>query len=191
MDAGPSGLGCSIGVIYLHSPRCIGATRSQERNVFFLSLSSLQMRSANRFLYFLLLLLPLSAHSQSYKKLRVGAGIGVTGFRPGPSMALYTEPSYRLNDRFAFGLRVETNFRQGSMPVLGSFTLTGQYYFSATKRTRFFAGLGAGAFSSNSNHLDHALATKIRQKEFSVSTHALALTMVTSRCSLSTMSCNA
>ena len=96
------------------------------------------------------LLLPTSAYSQSYKKLRVGAGLGITDISAtGAGVLFHVEPSVRVNDQIAVGLRIETNFRHGNLPVLGSYSLNGQYYFRTKEKVRFFGGLGAGVYSTN------------------------------------------
>ncbi len=105
-----------------------------------------------------------TANAQDYKNFRVGLGLGYAS--PGGEGAkggvlLYLEPSYRVNDQIAVGLRLETAAMARGVAFSGtgttatsdaevsanaSYTINGQYYFS-NGTFRPFAGLGFGIYS--------------------------------------------
>jgi hypothetical protein len=103
------------------------------------------------FLFFLLALNVMAANAQEYKTFRVILGLGyatpLTANNKSIVGDIFTiEPSYRISDDIAIGLRIE-----GAVLIdidLGevnydSYTLNGQYYFGETK-FRPFVGAGLG-----------------------------------------------
>lgn len=104
-------------------------------------------------------LISFASNGQDFKKFKVGLGFGyaIPG-DGGGGIALYLEPMYRINDKIGIGFRYESaatvpaSVISGgvsvvpSAAVIGSFGLTGQYYFSNNK-FRPFAGLGIASFS--------------------------------------------
>lgn len=106
----------------------------------------------------------MTVSAQDYKPFRVGLGLGYAS--PGGEGAkggvlLYLEPSYRVNDAIAVGLRLESAVVAKGVSVTGggtsistdaevkanaSYTVNGQYYFS-NNSFRPFAGLGLGIYS--------------------------------------------
>ncbi len=112
-------------------------------------------------LFALAMLFSVAANAQEFKKFRVGLGAGYA--IPGGSGAkgglLWTlEPSYRVNDQLAVGLRIEgavlvRGFSEDisddvdlDIAGISSYTLTGQYYFN-NNSFRPFVGAGLGMFS--------------------------------------------
>jgi len=102
-------------------------------------------------LFFVLLATPL--YSQEYKKLRLQVGVGHGTVEPNYSssersgiVVIYAEPSYRITQRIALGIRLEGGGSLiGGNFAIASYGLNGQYYFS-DKRFRPFCGLGVGHF---------------------------------------------
>jgi len=104
-----------------------------------------------------------SASAQDFGRFRVGLGTGYAspaGDGAKGGVLLYLEPSYRITDAIAVGLRTEvavmlrgttfttgttTSSASGSVSASGSYTLNGQYYFS-NNGFRPFAGLGFGIY---------------------------------------------
>jgi outer membrane protein W len=114
-------------------------------------------------LVFLMTAVIAAVSAQEYKSFRVGLGLGYAS--PGGEgskggVLFYLEPSYRVNDQLAVGLRMEgavvgrvavvANSTGGSaeaeVSANGSYTVNGQYYFS-NNTFRPFAGLGLGIYS--------------------------------------------
>jgi hypothetical protein len=109
------------------------------------------------------LLASVSAFSQDFKPIRLAFGLGFAS-PPGSGakggVLLYLEPSYRVSDAFAIGLRAEvavmgrgTSYQgvnsssfSGTVSANGSYTLNGQYYFS-NGRFRPFIGAGFGVYA--------------------------------------------
>lgn len=108
----------------------------------------------------LVLLVTTLGYGQDYKQIRVGFGLGYAsagGYGSSGGVIVTLEPSYRLKDNLALGLRLESalitrgysqNFTGASIDVaaIGSYTVNGQYYFGSTD-FRPFAGLGLGLYS--------------------------------------------
>lgn len=107
----------------------------------------------------------VTVQAQDYKPFRVGLGLGYASPAGGGDakggILLYLEPSYRVTDAIAVGLKAElavmarvTSFAQsgnnsaasGKVSAAGSYTLNGQYYFM-TDGFRPYAGLGFGIYS--------------------------------------------
>ncbi len=92
-------------------------------------------------------------YSQEYKKLRlqVGVGHGIVEQNYNSSersgiVVIYAEPSYRIMQRIALGIRLEGGGSlNGGNFAIASYGLNGQYYISA-KRFRPFCGLGIGYY---------------------------------------------
>ena len=107
------------------------------------------------------LLVTSMGYAQDYKKFKVGIALGyagATGYGSSGGAIFTLEPSYRLQDNFSVGLRLESavitrGYSQSfsgsadiNVAAIGSYTVNGQYYFgSGTFRP--FAGLGLGLFS--------------------------------------------
>lgn len=110
-------------------------------------------------------LMSVCTFAQDYKAFRWGLGLGYAAPGGGGDGAkggvlLYTEPSYRINDQIAVGLRMEVavmarvavsgtstnSTADAEVKANGSYTINGQYYFGASS-FRPFAGLGFGVFS--------------------------------------------
>jgi outer membrane protein W len=105
-----------------------------------------------------------TVQAQTFKPFRVGLGLGFAspaGDGAKGGVLFYLEPSYRISDVIAVGLKAEgavmlrgTTVTQngssytanGSVAAAGSYTLNGQYYFSNNK-FRPYAGLGFGIYS--------------------------------------------
>lgn len=104
-------------------------------------------------------IISFASNGQDFKKFKVGLGFGyaIPG-DGGGGIALYIEPMYRIKDNIGIGFRYESaatvpaNVLSGgvtitpSAAVIGSFGLTGQYYFSNNK-FRPFAGFGIASFT--------------------------------------------
>jgi len=106
-----------------------------------------------------------AVHAQDYKPFRVGLGLGYAspaGDGAKGGILAYLEPSYRINDMIAVGLKAEaaimfrgttitqsgqTYAGSGSVSGAGSYTLNGIYYFPTGGGFRPYAGLGAGIYS--------------------------------------------
>jgi hypothetical protein len=102
-----------------------------------------------------------AVQAQEFKPFKVGLGVGYAmpaGEGSGGGVLLYLEPMYRLSDEFAVGLRMESALvakasfdpntgEMGDMKIsgLGSYTLSGQYYFS-NGGFRPFVGAGTGLY---------------------------------------------
>jgi len=86
--------------------------------------------------------------AQDFKKIKVGLGFGYIPTSDFWSRLMYIEPAYRINDRWAIGFRMESNFADGNSNKLltGSYGLNGQHYFLNTK-LRPYGGLGIGLFT--------------------------------------------
>ncbi|MBA4144964.1 MAG: hypothetical protein DI538_20780 [Azospira oryzae] len=114
------------------------------------------------------------AFAQSeFKPFRVGLGTGYAvpqGDGAKGGIVLYLEPSYRVSDAIALGLRLETAIMlrgttyvisnttsagSGSVSASGSYTVNGQYYFS-NKGFRPFVGAGLGLYSLASASFTYA-----------------------------------
>jgi len=98
-----------------------------------------------------------NAQSENYKAFKVDVGAlyaipGGDGVKSGAGF--YIEPKYNLTDNIALGLKMEWAVmgaeEQEGMSVdisaLGSYQITGDYYFGDSK-VRPFVGLGAGIYS--------------------------------------------
>jgi outer membrane protein W len=118
--------------------------------------------------HFLLLVLfavigAVSVQAQDYKPFRVGLGLGFaspSGEGAKGGVLFYAEPSYRVTDAIAVGLKGEiavmlrggtsttngqTTNVSGKVAAAGSWTVNGQYYFMSGG-FRPFAGLGFGIY---------------------------------------------
>lgn len=102
--------------------------------------------------------------AQDFKPFRVGLGLGYArpaGDGAKAGVLFYLEPSYRINDKIAVGLKLETaimlrattliqsgqtTIYDGKISAAGSYTVNGQYYFS-NNGFRPFVGLGFGLYS--------------------------------------------
>lgn len=105
---------------------------------------------------FLMTVMSITVIAQDeYKPFRVGVGLGLIAPQQTlPGFLIYAEPSFRIQ-KFSIGLRVETAGRPyADIGILGSYTINGQYYFNQGK-TRFFGGLGLGAYTVNSAPLGY------------------------------------
>ena len=97
------------------------------------------------------------AHSQEYKKIKVGCGFGYTLSNNFVDFGLliYLEPSYRLRDNLSVGLRMESAGLD--MELLSanihatSYTLNSQYYFGR-RRLKPLLGLGMGMYRIEHNY---------------------------------------
>lgn len=105
-----------------------------------------------------------TVQAQNYKAFRVGLGVGYAapaGDGAKGGVLFYLEPSYRVTDALAVGLKAEAavmlrggtytqngvvTAASGSVSAAGSYTLNGQYYFM-DGGFRPFAGLGFGIYS--------------------------------------------
>jgi hypothetical protein len=113
------------------------------------------------FIFMLLLSHPFFSNAQTFKKIRVGFGGGLSipdqkEIKKGG--IAYLEPSYRIKDRIAIGVRLEANIANqrdvtNSMFIdysgVNSCSINGQYYLlqDAINR-RTFIGFGFGIFST-------------------------------------------
>lgn len=115
-------------------------------------------------IYMLMLLISsigISANAQEFKKFKVGLGLGyasASGEGSSGGILIYLEPAYRINDNILVGLRMETAIvTRGysdelssslslDVAAIGSYTISGQYYFN-TNKFRPFVGAGLGAYS--------------------------------------------
>ncbi|MEN7549819.1 outer membrane beta-barrel protein [Rapidithrix thailandica] len=116
--------------------------------------------------------------AQEFKKFSVGLGalyaIPSSGDSYKGGAGFYLEPHYKLNDNIAAGLRMEwaviggadKDGQEVSVSALGSYLLTGEYYFSSTK-VRPFAGAGLGLYTlgtaevgSGNNEAEIEMGTK-------------------------------
>ena len=101
-----------------------------------------------------------ASYGQDYKKFKVGLGLGYaisSGAGSAGGVLITVEPAYRLSDNLSIGLRLESaaltrgysgTLASGttlSVAGIGSYTLNGQYYFSANK-FRPFVGAGFGMY---------------------------------------------
>ena len=110
------------------------------------------------------LIASVTAFSQDFKPFRVGLGAGFAspqGDGAKGGVLLYLEPSYRVSDAIAIGLKAKiavmargasvtvgntVTSAEGSVSGAGSYTLNGQYYFS-NNTFRPFVGAGFGIYS--------------------------------------------
>ncbi len=115
-------------------------------------------------LAFFALVSTAAVHAQDYKPFRVGLGLGFAspaGDGAKGGVLFYLEPSYRVTDAIAVGLKAEaavmfrgTTITQsgqsyagsGTVSGSGSYTLNGIYYFTNTG-FRPYAGVGFGIYS--------------------------------------------
>nr|WP_321406470.1 hypothetical protein [uncultured Carboxylicivirga sp.] len=100
-----------------------------------------------------------SAQSENYKafKVDVGAlyGLPSDGFTAG--IGFYLEPKYNITDNIALGFKMEwavlgvdeQDGLSASISALGTYQVTGDYYFT-TNKVRPFVGLGTGIYSMGS-----------------------------------------
>nr|WP_319400826.1 outer membrane beta-barrel protein [uncultured Carboxylicivirga sp.] len=100
-----------------------------------------------------------SAQSENYKAFKVDLGmlygLPSDGFDAG--IGFYVEPKYNLTDNIALGLKMEwavlgaeeSDGLSASISALGSYQVTGDYYFG-TNKVRPFVGLGTGIYSMGS-----------------------------------------
>jgi outer membrane protein W len=107
-----------------------------------------------------------SAQSIDYRPFRFGLGTGFAlpaGDNAQGGILFYAEPSFRISDAIALGLRAElaamalgtidnTNVDL-DVAWVASYTLNGQYYLSYRK-FRPFVGGGLGIYSLASSHFD-------------------------------------
>jgi len=125
------------------------------------------MKNTFKLIVFLAVISTATVQAQSFKPIRVGLGIGYAspaGEGTKAGILIYLEPSYRLSDAIAVGLKAEgaimaraavvtqngqTTTAKGSVSAAGSYTLNGQYYFM-NGGFRPFAGLGFGIYSLGS-----------------------------------------
>lgn len=105
----------------------------------------------------MLLLTAAIAQAQTYKPFRVGLCLGYaspSGEGSKAGVLVNFEPSYRVNDAIAVGLRgegavvarVAGDGSSADASLNGSWTLNGQYFFS-NNSFRPFAGLGFGLYT--------------------------------------------
>jgi outer membrane protein W len=105
----------------------------------------------------------VAVHAQDYKPFRVGLGLGYAspaGDGAKAGVLFYLEPSYRVMDKFAVGLKLEwavmaraasyssngQNYAyDGKVSAAGSYTVNGQWYFRDSG-FRPYAGLGLGLY---------------------------------------------
>lgn len=122
------------------------------------------MKKLSLLIVFFAAISAITVKAQDYKPFRVGLGLGYAspaGDGAKGGVLFYLEPSYRVTDQIAVGLKAEaavmlrgTTFTQngqtsaasGSVSAAGSYTLNGQYYFM-DGGFRPFAGLGFGIYS--------------------------------------------
>lgn len=119
-------------------------------------------------LFFVAVLAVTTAFSQSqnYKPFKVDAGLlyaipSGDGVKSG--IGFYLEPKYNLTDNIAAGLKMEWALMGASDELgsdvsisgIGSYQLTGDYYFG-DKKVRPFAGLGIGIYTLGSIEFDAA-----------------------------------
>lgn len=108
---------------------------------------------------FIILFAAVAVNAQEFKKFRWNLGMGYA--IPGGSGAkggilIHSEPTYRVSDQILVGLRMEfagmvRGYSDGvaseaSVSFAGSYSLTGQYYFS-NNSFRPFVGLGVGTYA--------------------------------------------
>ncbi|WP_066629531.1 outer membrane beta-barrel protein [Labilibacter marinus] len=103
------------------------------------------------------------AQSTDYKpfKVDVGALYAIPGGEAVSAGAgFYLEPKYNVTNNIAVGLKMEwaimgasSDYDNVSISAVGSYQLTGDYYFSENK-VRPFAGLGIGIYSLGSVETD-------------------------------------
>ncbi|MFN6090378.1 MAG: hypothetical protein ACK47E_16655 [Cyclobacteriaceae bacterium] len=88
---------------------------------------------------------------QNFRKLRLGFGLGYADLHASDgqstkgAIVLYAEPSYRIRNEMAIGIRLE--LVGSSTYKVSSQGITGQYYFS-NRNFRPFAGVGLSLFQS-------------------------------------------
>jgi len=96
------------------------------------------------------------AKAQEFKPFKVDLAVGYampagSGSKAGVLFAI--EPKYAVQDQISLGLRLEAavvaralaESYSADVKAIGSYVLTGDYYFG-TNKSRVFAGLGAGLF---------------------------------------------
>jgi hypothetical protein len=95
----------------------------------------------------------LAANAQDYKPFRVGIALGYAIPDGGGGILFDIEPSYRVSDQIAVGLRLESAAMArsidgvtGSVSGNGSYTVNGQYYLG-DGNFRPYVGLGMGIFT--------------------------------------------
>ncbi len=102
-----------------------------------------------------------ASYAQEYKPVKIGVGLGYAvagGDGAGGGVLFYIEPMYRLKDEIAVGLRwenaavlkadIQSDGSFGSLSVagIGSYTVSGQYYFS-NGGFRPLVGAGFGLYN--------------------------------------------
>ena len=98
------------------------------------------------------------SQSETFKPFKVDLGLLAavpTGRVVGSGFGFYLEPKYAISDAISLGLRAERvifgpgeKYRGGtsSVTVVGSYTVTGDYYFT-TSKIRPFAGVALGIYT--------------------------------------------
>ena len=91
----------------------------------------------------------IPSQAQLYKPFKISVTLGSIRENKdgGPTYAL--EPSFRINDKYAIGLKLEgsvTMVKDSPIKLRGSKSINAQYYFS-TGAMRPFAGIGAGMYN--------------------------------------------
>lgn len=103
------------------------------------------------------------AQGGDYRAFKVDVG-GLyaipSGKAAGAGAGFYFEPKYNVTNNIAVGLKMEwaimgasSDYDNISISAIGSYQLTGDYYFSENK-VRPFAGLGIGIYSLGSTDVD-------------------------------------
>ena len=114
----------------------------------------------------------ITVHAQEFKKFKVGLGLGyasASGEGASGGILVYLEPAYRINDNILVGLRMESALvTRGysedvgnatfDVAAIGSYTVSGQYYFN-TNKFRPFVGAGLGVFSLAAVKVDDGSST--------------------------------
>lgn len=121
------------------------------------------MKKLSLLIVFFAVISAVTVNAQDYKPFRVGLGLGYAspaGDGAKGGVLFYLEPSYRIKDNIAVGLKAEwavmlrgttytvngsTSAASGSVSAAGSYTLNGQYYFTDSG-FRPYVGLGFGLY---------------------------------------------
>lgn len=115
--------------------------------------------------------------AQEYKPFKLGLGLGYAipgGEGAGGGILIYGEPSYRVNDAIAVGLRLEAaliirglseSFDGYSADIAGitSYTVNGQYYLKQDG-FRPLVGLGLGMYSLSAVEFDETVSAAKESK---------------------------
>ncbi|MFM7485761.1 MAG: hypothetical protein ACKO13_02460 [Cytophagales bacterium] len=102
-----------------------------------------------KLLVLILLMMPLFANGQNYRKVFFAMDLGVPLGKNSGIGSISLEPSYRINDKMCAGFRIEHNgfvsMAGGSNPFVASLGVSYQYYLPV--KYRVFVGGGLAVFN--------------------------------------------